>query len=316
MPCTALQPRHRVGLLLLVTAVVDVGVDDDEGVLEHEGHDTGKLGRAILAFRLEAIGGMGPPPSGEVRRSLVEQRVGKVLELPPADVFVGEVACRRNFPAPRCRRCGGRVRATAGTGTAHLLPADVSNEERGAADVVRIREADQQAVAVRGRLRSAGRLTSAKGDQGQGALADAIAAVEQLHAHVAARVAAGVTVLDAPGDLVGGQGPFDEAQSGQQKEKRKAQVSQKQPRRNYVKRFTSGQTRKMRAWWRSSARTPAPTRGRRGTITRAWRRRSTTQRQEEPAELARMLAFSRGSVSAGHRRGRQGHDRLRRNLRV
>ena len=82
----------------------------------------------------------------------------------------------------------------------------------------------------------------------QGALADAVAAVEQLHAQVGARVAAGVAILDAPGDLVGGQ----RRARGRRRQRRSSSETGGQEqahgraRIDYVKRFTSGQTRTMR----------------------------------------------------------------------
>ena len=69
------------------------------------------------------------------------------------------------------------------------------DEEPGAANVVRVGEADEGAVALRAPQR----------EQGQGAIPDAAAAIEQLHAEVGAGVAAGVAILDAARDAIGGR---------------------------------------------------------------------------------------------------------------
>ena len=63
-----------------------------------------------------------------------------------------------------------------------------------------IGEADERAVA---RRRRSPRSVSSVSD----ALADAALAIEEPHPHLGARVAAGVAVLDLPGDRVGGQTP-------------------------------------------------------------------------------------------------------------
>ena len=49
------------------------------------------------------------------------------------------------------------------------------------------------------------------GADGQWCTDEKVATVEQLHAQVGARVAAGLAVLHAPGNLIGGQGPLDAA---------------------------------------------------------------------------------------------------------
>src|SRR5688572_21700903 len=48
-----LQAADGVYLLALVAPVVDVGMDDDEAVLEHERDDAGELCGGILASRFE-----------------------------------------------------------------------------------------------------------------------------------------------------------------------------------------------------------------------------------------------------------------------
>src|SRR4029079_17086864 len=74
------------------------------------------------------------------------------------------------------------------------------DEEAGAADVVGIGEADEEAV-TRGRR-------AAQGQERQGAVALAAAAVDEFHAQGGARVAAGVAVLGDAGRSVrrGGEG--------------------------------------------------------------------------------------------------------------
>src|SRR4029079_6472211 len=75
------------------------------------------------------------------------------------------------------------------------------DEEAGAADVARVGEAHEQAIPVgcgRGRARVA---AASERDESKRAIADAAAAIEQLHPQLGARVAAGVTVLDAARNL-------------------------------------------------------------------------------------------------------------------
>src|SRR5512145_2011360 len=49
-----LEALHGVALLLLGAAVVDIRLDDDEGVLEDERYDAGEARGGILSLRFEA----------------------------------------------------------------------------------------------------------------------------------------------------------------------------------------------------------------------------------------------------------------------
>ena len=181
--------------------------DHDEGVLQHEWRRrAGTRRSASLRRRLEPPGGTRRPAAGRRPRRVLRRRpdVGVLVELAAADVLVGEVAADEALLRFACRRCAGRGRATAGTGTARPRPLRMlPDEEAGAADVVRVGEADEQAVAV-GRVSEPGprdRAASAC----SGALADAARRSNSFIRIVDARVAAGVAVLDAPRDLVGGE---------------------------------------------------------------------------------------------------------------
>ena len=66
------------------------------------------------------------PSGGGPRGVLVDQGVGEVLELPGRRCPRRRSRCRRSSPAPRCRRCGARGRATAGRESARLPRPDAS----------------------------------------------------------------------------------------------------------------------------------------------------------------------------------------------
>ena len=154
-----LDPADRVDLLPLVAAVEDVGPDDEEAVLEDERDDAGELRGGVLVLRLEAPRGTRRAARRRPRRVLAVgtgKAVGVVLELAAADVFVGEVAADEavlRFAAGDAADAPERRQEEEALVLGvRVLP----DQEAGALDVVRIGEADEQAVAV-GRGRQARR---------------------------------------------------------------------------------------------------------------------------------------------------------------
>src|SRR5215203_4027183 len=140
----------RVDLLPLVAAVEDVGSDDEEAVLEDQGEDAGELRRGVLMFRLEAPRGMRLAARGSPRRVLAVggKAVAVVLELAAADIFEGEVAADEavlRFAAGDAPDAPERRQKEEALVLGRRMFPD---QEAGALDVVRIAEADEQAIAV------------------------------------------------------------------------------------------------------------------------------------------------------------------------
>ena len=136
----------------------------------------------------------------------VDQPVRVVVQLAAADVLEREVAAdeallrfRAGDPTDAAER--RQIQKALGVGV-RLLP----GEERRVLDVVGIRETHQGLIPGD---RTAG--TAAQGDEREGALADALLAVEESHAHGHARVAAGVAIVDLsrePGAALFGRRPL------------------------------------------------------------------------------------------------------------
>ena len=135
-------------------------------------------------------------PSGARPRGVVRgERVGVVGDVAAADVLVAEVAADEALVlllagdaanAPERRQIQEPLIVGAG-----MFP----DEEAGVADVVRVGEADQRAVALA--------LLAAHSEHRQDAFAHAALAVEQPHTHLGAGVAAGVAVADLAGHPFG-----------------------------------------------------------------------------------------------------------------
>ncbi len=193
-----LQPGHAIGLGPLAAAVEDLGGDDHEVVLA-DGRDHLRIGRVgVLGLRLEpprrvaGAGGVGPAPAPAA--AFGDQRIGVVLEGATADVLVGEIAADEALLA-----LGAGDAADAGQGrqveeaivvAARALP----DQEAGAGDVVRVGEADQDAIA--------GGALAAQAVHAQRALARPPLPIEQPHLHRQPRIATGVALVDLARDPV------------------------------------------------------------------------------------------------------------------
>ncbi len=99
-------------------AVEDVGVHDDEPVLEDQADRARKVGVPVPGARLERPGGVrasrrAPSTSRSRRRTRRCSRRRRGRRCPRSSG-----RCRRSSPASPGRRCGGRGRAPAGRGSA------------------------------------------------------------------------------------------------------------------------------------------------------------------------------------------------------
>src|SRR5215213_3697994 len=90
-----LEPADGVGLLLLAAPVVDVRLDDDEAVLQHQRDHAGKLYGALLVPRFQPPGGT-RSGAAEIPRGVLAvaagEAVGVVVEFAAANVLVSEIA--------------------------------------------------------------------------------------------------------------------------------------------------------------------------------------------------------------------------------